>query len=145
MKLVTQEHPFGCGVACVASLCGIGYNSALKLFGKPSYARTRGYYCSEVCSALVKKGRYCVFQKYSIRSSALLSQAGTIVFVSRSEEYPYGHYLLKTLSGWMNPWINHPCIKPARAGFQRKLPGKPQWIISEGRKSRRAGAMMDIS
>lgn len=40
-----------------------------------------------------------------------------------------GHYILRTKKGWMNPWINYPSISPARAGFQKRLPGEVQWIL----------------
>ena len=52
----------------------------------------------------------------------------------KSNAAPAGHYLLKTKKGWMNPWINYPQIKPAKAGFQQKIPGKIQWIIFEDKR-----------
>lgn len=58
-------------------------------------------------------------------------KSGTIVFIAKSKKYPEGHYLLKTSKGWMNPWVNFPEITPARAGFQKRLPGKVVWVMHE--------------
>ena len=54
---------------------------------------------------------------------------GTIVFVRRGKVYPYGHFLLKTSKGWMNPWKRGENIKEAKAGWQKRLPDKKDWII----------------
>ena len=129
MKLIVQEHPMGCAVACVASLLGTSYRGALALFNNKSYASTKGYYCKDIGKALKKKRLVYVWKKFSSGSRLLLNKKGVIVFISRSKKYPAGHYLLKTGRGWMNPWINFPQIAPAKAGFQKRLPGKPQWIM----------------
>ncbi len=129
MKPVTQEHPSGCAVACVASLLGVSYNSALKLFDNPKYAKTRGYYCREICRALGKKKIKYDFKRFKEKHKHFLNKEGTIVYTERNSEYPLGHYLLRTKKGWMNPWINFPSIVPAKSGFSKKLPGKPKWIV----------------
>ena len=125
MKLVTQEHPMGCAVACVASLTGKTYRRALELFIHPEYASSRGYYCQEICDALSSAGYSYAWKK----ARPHLIDDRTIVFIARSKAYPQGHFLLKTKRGWMNPWGNYPCIKPAKALFQKDLPGKLEWII----------------
>lgn len=129
MKSTVQEQPMGCAVACVASLCGISYKSALNLFMNKSYASTRGYYCKEISQALLKRGLNYGWKKVSPKTHYLLNKEGIILFVARSKKYPAGHFLLKTSKGWMNPWINYPQIATAKAGFQKGLPGKPQWIM----------------
>ncbi|MFH1915958.1 MAG: hypothetical protein ABIJ21_01725 [Nanoarchaeota archaeon] len=79
---------------------------------------------------LRKKGKQYTHQKYAREKI----KPGTIVFIERNTTYPAGHYLLKTSRGWMNPWINYPKIKPAKAGFQQKIPGKILWIIFETKR-----------
>ncbi len=127
-KLVAQEHTMGCGVACVASLIGTGYEKAMKLFNKRA-ASARGYYFKDIIPALKKSGLNYKGSKVNDKSEKYLKINGSIIFIKRSEKYPKGHYLLKTNKGWMNPWMNYPKINPARAGFQKKLPGKVQWIL----------------
>ena len=126
---VAQEHCAGCAVACVASVCGISYATALKLFAHPDYAGYRGYYCPEVVAALQKTGRRYAFRKVTDKDRALLRKEGCIVFVLSSTRYPLGHFLLKTRKGWMNPWVNIPAIGDVCAGICSRLPGKAQWVI----------------
>ena len=131
MNPVTQEHPYGCAVACAAALCGMRYTHALKLFTHPSAAAAKGYYCTDICAALLRNGKRYRYGKLSPQTRKQLERAGTIAFIARSKKYPAGHYLLKTEKGWMNPWINFPAINPARSGFQKRLPGRVQWVIYE--------------
>ena len=124
---VVQEQPMGCAVACVASLLGTSYTKALGLFADKTAAVSRGYYCAEICRALSQHGRDYAWRKAAPSDRA---RAGDIVFVSPSRRYPAGHFLLKTSRGWMNPWVNFPRITPAKAGFERGLPGRAAWVIS---------------
>ncbi len=116
----------GCAVACVASLLSISYQDALSLFSHPARASTKGFYCRDIIAALARKRVSYTYKKYVGNTI----KDGTIVFFHRSNSYPLGHYLLKTRRGWMNPWINYPTITSAKAGFQKRLPGKAQWIIN---------------
>ena len=129
-RLVTQEHTMGCSVACTAFVLGISYKCALKLFLRPHYAKDRGFYCKDIISALNKAGRdmeHCYLTK---NKSNLVKIPGTIVYIKQSNNYPFGHYLVKAKSGkWMNPWINYPNIAPAKSGYQNKLPGKAIYAI----------------
>ncbi len=52
----------------------------------------------------------------------------SVACVERCKKYPFGHYLLKTEKGWMNPWINRP-YEPRSAGVNKRLPGKPVYAI----------------
>ena len=128
LKIVTQEQGAGCAIACIASILGTSYKNVLKLFDK-NRAPTRGYYSNEIVSALRKKGLNYKYAKLTNKTKKYLEDYGSIVFIKRSKKYPLGHYLLKTKRGWMNSWINFPNIKPAKSGFQKKLPGKAQWVI----------------
>lgn len=127
---VTQKHGAGCAVACVAWVLNISYDAALKLFSRPKQAIDRGFLCREIVSALSRGGHYCAYCK-SINSNKKFSRVpDAIVFIARSKKYPIGHFLVRTAqNSWMNPWINFPCITSAESGFQKRLPGKAQWII----------------
>ena len=129
MEKIAQQEPMGCGIACVASVTKKPYNIAKGLFEKPENAALKGYYCNDLIRALSKKGLNYEYSKVNSRNKALANEEGSIVFIKRSKKYPEGHFLLKTSEGWMNPWINFPKITPAKAGFQKKLPGVAQWII----------------
>ena len=128
MKKVVQEQPMGCGIACVASATGKTYGQVLKIVDI-RLASGRGYYCKELVDALAKFGMKYDYKKVTEKTKLLLLRKGTIVFIARSNNYPEGHYLLRTENRWMNPWINYPTISPAKAGFEKKLPGKAQWVL----------------
>ena len=118
----------GCSVACVASLTNSSYKQAQKLFEK-NHSATRGYYLDEVVRALAKKGFNYKSGKLTAKTKKYLAKNGSIIFIKRSKKFPAGHYLLRTSKGWMNSWQNYPKISPARAGFDRQLPGEVQYII----------------
>lgn len=129
MKIITQEAPMGCAIACSASLAGLSYKQMRKYFDNGKVKeRTSGFYNRDIISALGKIG--ISVKAFSIRKwGNRRIKVGTIVFIERSKKYPMGHYLLKTKKGWMNSWINYPNINPAKAGFQKTLPSKARWFI----------------
>ena len=130
MTPVTQEHSSGCAVACVAAILGISYKRALRLFEKPGYAGTRGYYCREIVKALGKNGKDYSYSYLKSGKKKLTSIPFSIVYVHKSRKYPLGHFLARAEDGsWMDPWINYPLVKPAKSGFRKKLPGKAGWVI----------------
>ncbi len=126
-KPIPQEEPMGCAVACVAFLFGVSYKKSLKLF-KIKKADKPNFYCKDIVKILNKKGLNYVYGKAIPKDKKYLGNIGTIVFIRRSKRFQFGHYLLKTEKGWMNSWINLPKT-PIKAGFQKNLPGKPQWLI----------------
>jgi hypothetical protein len=133
MKLVTQEGPMGCGVACAASLAGLSYKDMRKFFYKGSVKdKTAGFYNRDFVEALAKVGIKA--KGYSIkRWGDKRIKTGTIVFSKRSKMYPVGHFLLKTERGWMNPWREGSTIKDAKAGWQKRFPGEKSWVIETSR------------
>ena len=131
-QAISQEHSLGCAVACVASRCGLAYREALGLFEQPELAWIRGFYCVEVVEALRRGGLNYRLSGFIAEVHAVeLLKIGTIVFVSRSELYPFGHYLVRAAEGWMNSWINFPEMISIQAGFQRSLPGAAEYILYE--------------
>lgn len=133
LRLVTQEHPLGCAVACVAARCGITYIRALGLFSARENAWLRGYHCEEIVEALARAGLEYCFESFALDRHALaLEREGTIIFVGPCADYPAGHYLVRAHDGWMNSWANYPLIRPAAAAYQVSPPGRVDWIIFEG-------------
>src|SRR3989338_8720696 len=127
---VTQEDAMGCGLACVASVCGLSYARAKKKLFRNVGDIRRGFYCRELIKVLARAGKRYSFRhvKESVRKKFVI---GSVVFIHPLKIYPAGHYLLKTSKGWMDPWFNLPKIKCVRLAFRKKLPGKAQWIIFE--------------
>lgn len=125
---VPQEEPMGCAVACAASLFGVSYKKAVKLFGK-NYNPKVGSFCNQIICVLRKAGLNYKYSRLTPKTKKFLNVEGTIVFIKPTKKFPFEHYLLKTKNGWMDSWINIPKMNPAKAGFQKNLPGKPQWLI----------------
>lgn len=130
---VAQEDPLGCGIACVAWITGKTYKQAKDLyFEDAKRAGTLGYFCRDLVSALaMAKKQY----SYRYLGKKARFNEGSIVFIKRSKRYPAGHYLVKTAEGWMDPWINFDYRKPyltaALAGFRKRLPGKPIYLVDK--------------
>lgn len=123
---VVQEDLMGCGIACVAFICGVGYQAAKRRYFRGlGDADRRGYLCRDMVAALAREGkRYS--SKYLKRR--MRYPEGTIVFIRRSKRYPAGHYLVRAGDAWMDPWLNLDsaacAIDKARSGFRRRLPGR---------------------
>lgn len=129
-KPVTQSHPMGCAVACVAYILNVSYQRALTLFEKQSAAWIEGYYCEDIVRALKKySGHEYAFEKVAEGKLEQFNNEKIIVFCDRCAKYPEGHYLVKEGKTWMNPWVNYPIITPAKAGFLSVPPSKPTWFI----------------
>lgn len=129
-RAIAQEDAMGCGLACVASVCGLTYKSAKKKLFRNIGDIRRGFYCRELIKALARAGKVYDFCHVKINKRTKFVN-GSIVFIRRSKRYPVGHYLLKTSRGWMDPRFNSPQINCVRSAFRKKLPGKAQWVIFE--------------
>lgn len=131
MRLITQKGPMGCGIACIASLLRISYIQSEKLFqgGKIKTQKT-GLLCREILSVLEKKKLSYVYKYIKPKYRKYIYKNGTIIFIQRSKKYPFGHYLLRGNNRWMDPWINWPSnIQQSKAGWRKRLPGKPIYMI----------------
>lgn len=130
IKPITQIHPSGCGVACVAQVLEMSYSRALKLFRNGEfYAMLRGFYCKDLVMALNMAGRKSKFIFISKKVGPRIYTSGTIVFIARNRQHPQGHYLARINNKWMDPWINWPDIRKGRGGFRNRLPGRPIYAI----------------
>lgn len=129
-KPIAQEHGAGCAVACVAFVLGISYKKTLTLFTNGnSRAIVRGFYGPEIITALAKGGKKYVGKHINGTNKKEIFRESSIVFVRRSKLLPHGHYLCRTNKLWMNSWFNSPSIKNVTARFQKRLPGKPTYVI----------------
>ncbi len=128
---VTQEHLMGCGIACVAFVCGITYRFAKRHFRGLGDTDSRGYMCRDMVIALGRAGKSYASRHLKRR---MRYPEGTLVFIRRSKRYPAGHYLAKSKRGWMDPWLNFDSstadIRHARSGFRKRLPGKAIYAIA---------------
>ena len=127
MKAVIQEDPMGCGVACVAFILNLSYINTRSLFRNgDKKASTVGFSCVSIVNALKLNG--LKYRHRAVKDRNEVFQNGSIVFIYYSDNYPFGHYLAKSKSGWMDPWVNiH--NEPRIAGFRKTLPGKPIYVI----------------
>lgn len=126
IRAVAQEDQMGCGIACAASLCGISYNKAKKLFDKPQNAESIGYFCRDIVRALGKTDKQYSFRRIKRK---IHYPENSIVFIAYSKRYPAGHFLVRANNRWMDPWIDFPSIKDVHAGFRKRLPGKCIYLI----------------
>jgi hypothetical protein len=125
MKPIPQEYPLGCAISCVASLCDMTYKEARELFADKDNDKNIGFGCQDIINALAGVNKFYNYKKYDKD----IFDDGTIVFVD-SQQYLFGHFLVKDRLGWMNSWANCPCLFPI-AEFQHELCGLPMWVIYE--------------
>ena len=131
MKTITQEHDFGCGIACLAFICQLPYLQVVNYLGIIK-ANNSGFTCKELVRGLEHFGLSYDYKyiKSSLRKS--IYKNGTIVFIKRSKKYPYGHYLTYHNGKWADSWINLPYdknITNAKSGYRKRLPDKPIYMI----------------
>jgi hypothetical protein len=130
-KPVTQEHDYGCGVACVAFVTGVPYQQVVNLLNR-NKTTSQGFLCKDLVVVLDNLGYPYNFKYLKPRLRIKIYREGTIIFIKRSKQYPAGHYLVRYEDQWMDPWINLPFsknIELARSGFRKRLPGKPIYAI----------------
>jgi len=130
VKAVAQEDPMGCGIACVAFICGVPYKSGKCLFNRHDGTKP-DCFCPDIVDALQKSGR--AYNWSRIRGKRIHFIDGSIVFIRRSRTFPAGHFLVRWKGKWMDPWLNLdatcPDLSRAKAGFRKRLPGKASYYI----------------
>ena len=130
MKSITQELDYGCGVACFALVCDMNFEEAVTFLGK-EYSVKHGWKPSDLVMALNRFGLN--YKNYYVRKkNSIEYPEGSIVLIERSHDYPVGHYLVLTVEGWMDPWINLADtrdIHQAKSGFRNRLPGRPMYAL----------------
>jgi hypothetical protein len=131
VKSITQQHAFGCGVACVAYAANNKYRDSLK-FLDSNAAQTKGFLCKDLVTALRKFGFHYTYKYLKPRLKRHIYAEGVIVYIKKSTSYPAGHYLIRTHGLWMDPWINFrkdQNINKAQSGYRRRLPGTPIYAL----------------
>lgn len=130
---IVQENSFGCGIACATFALGLNYQKTLRLFKKDGQrAISQGFYCRHLVKILNSQGNNFDYKYIKSKIKNKIYQNNSIVFIKRSKKYPFGHYLCRYKRLWMDPWINfqkNKNIKEAKAGFRKKLPDKPIYVI----------------
>jgi hypothetical protein len=133
-RLITQKHPMGCGIACIAAVIGSSYEEVIKTSRiTPMRAMTVGMTCKDIVRTLRlfhRDAEYCYIKRRFIKR---IYKEGSIVFIAPSKRYLYGHYLCRLNGQWMDPWINASKtnwdMTKASAGFRKRLPGKAIYLI----------------
>lgn len=129
MKAIKQEDRLGCAVACVAFILGIEYQQALRMFENGLIkVNTTGFFCRDIVNVLVKEKLNYRYSYVKPKFKRKIYKQGTIVFVRKPITYKHGHYLVRSEKLWMDSWINYP-DKNIKAGFRKRLPGKPTYVI----------------
>jgi hypothetical protein len=115
----------------MAFIVGKTYDEVVNHLGKLK-AKNSGFYCREIVSYFKKLGYLAEYHYLKPKWRKKIYRDNVIVFIKRSKKYPFGHYLVRYKNLWMDPWINwdeDKNIKNAKAGFRKKLPGKPIYGI----------------
>ncbi len=126
---ITQKHCMGCGIACVSYIAKKTYDKVLEKYPTKNHAWTRGFYCKDLVKLLAMEGYYYKWRKVKKDESISEIPLKSIVFIARSDEYPVGHFMVKeSKNKYMNPWINHPEMSPAKSGFQKEI-GSISYVV----------------
>jgi len=131
-KAVVQKDRMGCGLACIAFVTGLEYEDVAAYFKKENSTIIKDIYCKDVVRLLKIFKRDYRYNYLKPRLIRKIYQKGAIVYVRKCKKYPRGHYLARANGCWMDPWINLTAdrnIEHAEAGFRKRLPGKPIYII----------------
>lgn len=130
MNSITQESPYGCGIACFAFVCGLTYRQAEEFLGQEQAGSNR---------FIVKHFRE-ELNRYGLGYSSKHIRPGqaielcerAIVLVRRSKDLPVGHYLTYHHGKWMDPYINlqdDQDFQKPESGFRDTLPGEAMYVL----------------
>lgn len=128
---ITQEAPYGCGIACFAFVCGLTYRQAEKFLG-PEQAKSNRFMVKHFREELNRFGLH--YGSRHVRPVQTIEpKQGTIVLLRRSPEFPVGHYLAFHEGKWMDPYINLQddiMFSSPRSGYRDLLPGKAMYVLA---------------
>ncbi len=127
---ITQEAPYGCGIACFAFVCGLTYREA-EVFLGPDQAKSNRFIIKHFRDELNRFG--ITYWSKHIRPTELIEPVeGMIVLLRRSAQFPVGHYLAYHNGKWMDPRINleeDRIFQRPASGFRDVLPGQPMYAL----------------
>ena len=136
---VRQEDDFGCGFACTAYLCDMQYQDVKKFTNNPENAEIGGYRCKPLCDILnriykEKKSDKVWKTKYVGKTKNPEIPNNSIIYINKNDKYKYGHYIVKTEYGYMNPFVNLDKVdgdsRLSKSGFENDICGVPSLIIT---------------
>lgn len=138
-RRVRQEDDFGCGFACVAYICDLQYQDVKKFTNNPENAEAGGYRCKPLCDILnriYKQNKIAKVwkTKYVGKTKNPEIPNESILYINKNDKYKYGHYIVKTKYGYMNPFSNLSEVsgnsKLSIAKYEKDLYGVPSLIIT---------------
>lgn len=130
-KSITQEAPYGCGIACIAFVAGLTYRQAEEFLGEEQ-AKSDRFIVKHLREELNRYGLNYV-SRHVKPDQTIEPKEGTIVLLRRSKQFPVGHYLAYYEGKWMDPYINLGSDKDfqdPQSGFHDILPGQPMYIFT---------------
>jgi hypothetical protein len=127
---VTQETPYGCGIACFAFVAQKTYAEAAEFLG-PEQTKSNRFIVSHFRDELNRFGLNYTLKH--VRPGAQIEPVeGEIVLLRRSKQFPVGHYLAHHGGKWMDPRINLQddwnFTNPI-SGYRNELPGEAMYIL----------------
>ena len=129
-KSVTQEAPFGCGIASFAFIANITYKQAAEFLG-PDQAKSNRFFVKHFRNELNRYGLSYISKHVKPNQTVELKE-GMIVLLRRSKQFPVGHYLVYYEGKWMDPYINlgeDRNFQNPMSGFRDILPGQIMYIL----------------
>lgn len=101
-KPITQKHFMSCGLACVAYIVGKNYDELASLQPKKKLDSI-DFYCPGLVMLLKQHGYNFKWRKLSKKEKYPVVKNGDIVFIARSPEIPYGHFMVGWILGQIWP------------------------------------------
>ena len=129
-KSITQEMPYGCGVACFAFVADLTYKEIEKFLGEEQSISNR-FVIKHFREELNRFGLN--YTSHHVQTSQKIDPVeGMIVLLRRSSQFPTGHYLAFHEGKWMDPYINlndERAFNDPSSGFRDNLPGLPMYVL----------------
>lgn len=129
-KSITQEAPYGCGIACFAFVSDITYKQAEDFLG-PEQAMSDRFVVKHFREELNRYGLPYI-SKHVRPDQIIEPKEGMIVLLRRSQQFPTGHYLAYYEGRWMDPYINladDRNFQRPESGFRESLPGQIMYVL----------------
>lgn len=127
---ITQEAPYGCGIACFAFVANLSYKEA-ELFLGLEQAMSNRFTVKHFREELNRFGLNYL-SKHVRPDESIEPKDGMIVLLRRSKQFPVGHYLAYHKGKWMDPYINldtDSLFQNPNSGFRESLPGQPMYVL----------------
>ena len=99
MKRVSQLHPDGCGIACVAMIAGVSYREARKKFRKDeAVGQTKQCQIWKAHLIRLPRGRYRKLEQDAILRTRTRKSDGDSHWIVWDAKCPSGNFCLKALA-----------------------------------------------